>query len=379
MLCRFVLMAESKPKPRFAYIDWLRGLACLMMFIVHGYDSWLRYELHETATYKWSQFLGTIPAPLFLFLAGVALALVTDKMRRAGARANDIARRSIARGAQILALGYLFRVQEYVLGLPKSPWTDLLRVDILNTIGLAIIFMGAICCIARSRIGSVALSAALALAVAMVTPPLYTTWRPRWLPWFLESYVNGVHVYDQPQVWLFPIFPWVGFAFAGLAVGFVLFSDWGKGHVWTAVASIGAAGAAILGTALWIDGHGPTLYASYDFWHTSPNFFLARVGVMMAMLPLGYVWCQWGPGEAGFSPLIQMGKTSLLVYWVHIIFVYGRLSFLRKHQQTIPVATAGIVVIFVAMVLLSIARTRSEGRGAGIRAWFRRTLGMAAA
>ncbi len=379
MLCRFVLMAESKPKARFAYIDWLRGLACLMMFIVHGFDSWLRYDLHETPTYKWSQFLGTIPAPLFLFLAGVALALVTDKMRRAGAGANDIARRSIARGAEILALGYLFRVQEYVLGLPKSPWTDLLRVDILNTIGLSIIFMGVICWIARSRTGSVALSAALAFGVAMVTPPLYSTWRPRWLPWFLESYINGVHIYDQPQVWLFPIFPWVGFAFAGLAIGFLLFSDWGKEHVWSAVALTGVGGAALLAASLWIDAHGPTLYASYDFWHTSPNFFFARVGVMMAMLPLGYVWCRWGVGEVGFSPLIQMGKTSLLVYWVHIVFVYGRLSFLRKHQQTIPVATAGIVVIFVAMVLLSIARTRSDGHGAEFRAWFRRKLGMAAA
>jgi uncharacterized membrane protein len=372
-------MAESKTKQRFSYIDWLRGLACLMMFIVHGYDSWLKYSLHDSRAYVWSQIMGTIPAPLFLFLAGVALALVTDKMRRAGASANQIARRSIARGAEILAFGYLFRVQEFLMGLPKSPWTDLLRVDILNTIGLAIIFMGAICWVARTRASAVALATVMTIFVAMATPPLYTTWRMRWLPWFAESYINGVHIYDSPQTWLFPIFPWVGFAFAGLALGFILFSDWGKARAWPAMAWTGLGGAAVVGASIWMDMHGPAIYAAYDYWHTSPNFFLARLGVMMAMMPLAYAWCRWGLGEVGFSPLVQMGKTSLLVYWVHIIFVYGRLSFLRKHQQTVPVATAGIVVIFVAMVLLSIARTRSEGHGAEIQGWFRRKLGMATA
>ena len=32
--------------------------------------------------FMWSQLGGTLPAPLFLFLAGISLALVTDKLRR---------------------------------------------------------------------------------------------------------------------------------------------------------------------------------------------------------------------------------------------------------------------------------------------------------
>src|SRR5580700_4780008 len=48
---------------------------------------------------------------------------------------------------------------------------------------------------------------------------------PRHLPWPLESYINGVHVFGNPQPWLFPIFPWSAFAFVGLAVGFFLFTN----------------------------------------------------------------------------------------------------------------------------------------------------------
>jgi hypothetical protein len=43
--------------------------------------------------------------------------------------------------------------------------------------------------------------------------------------------------------------------------------------------------------------------------------------------------------------------------------VYGRLSILPKRQQGIPLATLGLCIIVVAMILLSIARTRWKGRG----------------
>jgi hypothetical protein len=67
-----------------------------------------------------------------------------------------------------------------------------------------------------------------------------------------------------------------------------------------------------------------------------------------------------------------LGLTSLLVYWVHIEFVYGRFSILRKHAQSIPTASLGLLAIFLAMLLLSIARTRLKGRGPEILAWLRR-------
>src|SRR6202453_4523270 len=148
--------ASAKPQ-RFTYIDWLRGFACLLMFQVHAYDSWLSPSARETKFFKWSQLSGTLPAPMFLFLAGVSFALVTDKLRRKGVPANEIARKTILRGAEILALGYGFRLQEYLLGLPWAPWTDLLRVDILNTIGFSMILMGVVCWFARTRMANLVL------------------------------------------------------------------------------------------------------------------------------------------------------------------------------------------------------------------------------
>jgi uncharacterized membrane protein len=356
-------MPESG-KQRLAYIDWLRGLACVLMFQTHCYDSWLGGSARNTTFFGRSQLLGTLPAPLFLFLAGVSVALVTDRLRRKGVPANQIARSTIRRGAEIFGLALLFRLQEFILGFRTAPWTDLLRVDILNAIGLSIVFMGAICWLAKTRAASSMLAIACAAGVALATPPLWTTWRPSRLPWFLQSYINGVHIYKVPQPWLFPIFPWSAFAFAGLAIGFLLFSDWAVKNTSSAIALLGVAGVALLELSMRLDALPVHAYAVYDYWHTSPNFFLARVGILLVIMFAAYAWCRWGAGQWGFSPLIQLGQTSLLVYWVHIEFVYGSLSILTRRAETIPMASVGLLIIFVAMVLLSIARTRYKSRGA---------------
>jgi len=374
-------MTQSpNPQSRLAYIDWIRGLACLLMFQTHCYDAWLSPAARQTEFFKWSQLGGTFPAPLFLFLAGFSFALVTDKLRERGTSPAQIARTTIRRGAEIYALGLLFRLQEYALGFPWAPWTDLLRVDILNMIGLSMVLMGVVCWAATFisrpesvRSASVLTTVGAAAALAMLSPPLWTTWRPNFLPWPLESYINGVHIFPEPQPWLFPIFPWAAFAFAGLTAGFLLLNAWSRRNEAKAAALAGLSGVGLFALGYLLDHQPFQIYAVYDYWHTSPNFFLARLGILLVILLGSYVWCRWGAGQWGFSPLIQLGKTSLLVYWVHIAFVYGRFSILPKGQQTIAGATWGLIAIFLAMLLLSIARTRFMGRGAEVFRQLRRS------
>jgi hypothetical protein len=55
-----------------------------------------------------------------------------------------------------------------------------------------------------------------------------------------------------------------------------------------------------------------------------------------------------------------LGQTSLLVYWVHIEFVYGRFSLLPKRAESILDASRGLLEIFVFMLLLSLIRTRID-------------------
>ena len=376
------------PFKRLAYIDWMRGLACVLMIQAHCYDSWLNLEARKTLLYRWSQELSTLPAPIFLFLSGVSFALVTEGLRQKNKPGSQIFKTALLRGAEILGLGFLLRLQEFVLGYPKSPWTDLFKVDVLNILGVSIIFMAlfwrlvnmgglpeasasagsvalqTVNSVGRWRNRAIGLSLLIAAVIAIATPPLWTTHRPSFLPWMLESYINGVHNFASPTPWIFSIFPWCGFAFVGLAFGSFLFSDFAQRKEVAALGIVGAIGALQCALSLWWDYSSVKFYAVYDYWHSSPNFFLMRCGILLLLTLAIFAWCHWGWATEGFSPFIQFGKTSLLVYWVHIEFVYGRLSILPKFRSTIPLATAGLVVIFAAMLGISIWRTRAKKRTA---------------
>ena len=364
----------NPPGPsRLAYIDWMRGLACVLMFQTHCYDSWLTPAARKSSFFMWSQLVGTLPAPLFLFLAGLSFSLATEKLRQRGASPAQIARTTIRRGAEILGLGLLFRIQEYLIAFPWAPWRDILRVDILNTIGVSMMLMGGVCwavggtefrgdgIVQRERLHFAIAAMIAALGISLITPMVWTSWRPSWAPWPLESYLDGVHNLDVPQPGLFPIFPWAGFAFAGLGMGFLLLTNWARKHEARAVIVAGFTGAVLIGAARLMDRR-PQIYPVYDFWHTSPNFFLLRVGLLMLILFVCYAWCRWGAGQWGFSPLIQLGQTSLLVYWVHMEFVYGRVSILKKHGMTVGGATYGLLAICGLMLIVSIIRTRMKQR-----------------
>jgi uncharacterized membrane protein len=370
------ISAPGTTKPRLTYIDWMRGLACVLMFQTHCYDSWLGGAARQSRFFMYSQLGGTFPAPLFLFLAGISFALVTEKLRQKSLPPGQIARTTIRRGAEIFGFGLLFRLQEYVLAWGWSPKTDLLRVDILNTIGISMMLMGAVCWLvlktcgagatARekrkdSRIALISTAAGTALLISLLTPLLWTAWRPDWLPWPIESYINGVHNLGTPQSWLFPIFPWTGFAFAGLAIGLLLQSSFARTRQATTFFSIGIGGVLLVELARWLDGRSYQLYPVYDFWHTSPNFFLIRLGMLLVIVTASYTWCRWGFGDAGFSPLILLGQASLIVYWVHIEFVYGRLSILPKHRVGVGTASAGLAAITLAMLGVAYIRTHAKG------------------
>ncbi len=258
--------------------------------------------------------------------------------------ANEIAATTIRRGAEIFGFGLLFRLQEFVLGAAVGALDGFAArgraehdwdFDDLDGRGV----------LAGDRRGRRTRfwPRRWRLGIALATPPLWTTWRPHWLPWFLESYVNGVHNLGVPQAWLFPIFPWTAFAFAGLAVGFPLFSEWAKANLAKTTAICGAGGRrdCIICRYGLMGGRG--IFTAFTIFGIRARISFWRAWEFCSMIIfLSYAWCRWGAGQWGFSPIIALGQNSLVVYWVHIEFVYGRFSILTKRAQSIPMASLGL-------------------------------------
>jgi hypothetical protein len=146
-------------------------------------------------------------------------------------------------------------------------------------------------------------------------------------------------------------------------IGFILLSDWSRHHEALMFGLFGGCGAALIAIARGLDQSPGHFYTVYDFWHTSPNFFFIRLGLLLLILAAVYAWCRWGVATWSFSPLIQLGQTSLLVYWVHIDFVYGKFKILPSHANSIGRASFGLAMITAAMLVLSRIRTEWKARG----------------
>src|SRR4029453_848291 len=97
-------------------IDWLRGVAILIMIGAHTFDAWTLPAERLRPWYGRIVIIAGMAAPLFLFLAGGGLALAGAGPVRRGRENGDASRLVQRRGWQIFGYAFLFRFQSFVLG-----------------------------------------------------------------------------------------------------------------------------------------------------------------------------------------------------------------------------------------------------------------------
>jgi uncharacterized membrane protein len=328
----------------------MRGLGVLIMLQGHVIDSWVRPQDRSGEWFWLSQFLGGLPAPIFLFLVGVSLALVLDRMRLKGASSWQLCTRVLRRSAWILFLAYAFRFEQYLIWYPASKGSDVFRVDTLNCIAICTLVVGLLSVALKSRRTNLAAMAATTIAFVFLTPLIYPA---KGLPAFILSYVNGAG-----HTWYFSFFPWAAFTFAGITFGYALLE--GKErmgepeffkHVAVTAICLYAIGAAMSLTKIFE-------YGFFDYSLTSPHFFFVRLGWVLLLLYGSYLWSTRNTG-AGWSPLIALGQASLVVYWLHIEIVYGRL--LHTLTQSLDIARASMQLMWVVPLMLALASRKQIG------------------
>jgi fucose 4-O-acetylase-like acetyltransferase len=102
-----------------------------------------------------------------------------------------------------------------------------------------------------------------------------------------------------------------------------------------------------------------------------PGIFFHRLGLIGMLAGIGFVGCNVVP--ARFSVLRQLGRTSLLIYWVHIELCYGSLVYSLRSRFEIPSALALVAALTALMLGLSVAKTRLWPSAAAWLLSFRRT------
>jgi uncharacterized membrane protein len=341
-------MTHPDSSARLRYLDWTRGLAALIMLQGHTFHSFTRMDLRDKGPYIFSQFLGGIAPAVFLFLTGITMAFRMDSDERRGLAPGGRVLSALKRARYLLVIAFLFRIQLWLFSLPYSPWWAILKVDVLNCMALAGAAL-AVMAIFRTE-ERARLCAALGVAIAAASPLISQ------LDWSGAPIL--VKNYFAPDYLFFSFFPWAAFFAFGLSAGSVIRMlrdhQLDRAMQW----------AALIGAGLIVGGRyfselPYSVYAKSDFWLDSPELTLIKLGVLLWILSFSYLWARYA-ANAGWSPVRQLGVTSLLVYWVHIELVYGRWlgSWKESLDNTQVIALTALVIGL--MLALSVLRTSSK-------------------
>jgi len=83
-------------------------------------------------------------------------------------------------------------------------------------------------------------------------------------------------------------------------------------------------------------------------------------------MPASYLWTEYWT-RAGWSWVVALGRNSLMVYWVHVVLVYGALAKPFKRTMNIPEATLATSAVMALMVALSVAWLQWKSRRGAVQ------------
>lgn len=343
-------MSTSVRRP---YLDWLRGIGVLIMIEGHALDSWTLVADRTREAYRQAIVIAGIGAPIFLFLAGLAIALAAGSRLRKGQGDAEVFSAAVRRGAFIFGLAFLFRLQSLLISGGTFP-QSLLKVDILNVMGVSMIAAALLWRLGRGIASRAILFSTATVVIAMATPIVRTSGGLAVLPDPIEWYLR-----PSAGSTTFTLFPWAAFLTAGAAIGLWVDQTRNAPAERRAMAALAALGIAVAATG-YATSFLPAIYQNTTFWGGSPTFFFLRLGVVIASVPLAYVITTWIWRGAALQ---EFGRASLFVYWIHVEMAYGVLS--APLHRRLPFELSLIAIVGFGALLFALVRLKARLTGRG--------------
>lgn len=340
---------------RFPFLDWMRGLAVVIMIQCHTFNSWTRTDLWDSGPYVLSQFVGGMAAPLFLFMAGITFAFQMDSLER---RERLPLRRwlvALRRAGYILGIAFAFRITNFVASLPHADPHEIIKVDILNCMGVGMAALSVAALFDAKGRARFAVAAGLGIAAAS---PLVAN-----LPWDGAPALLREYLAAAPGRGRFAFFPCAAYVGFGLAAGTFVkraaAERFDRLMQWSVLI-----GFALVFFAQYFSNIPYSVYTKSSFWTDSPALILIRVGISLLLMAGAYLWTEYCTGD-GWSWMQTLGRHSLLVYWVHVMLVYGDIIKPLKRALSITQGVIATLALVLSMIALSLAWTWWNTRRAG--------------
>jgi len=338
---------------RLVLLDILRAIGVMLMIEGHTLDAVLSpaYKSGDGFMFQFWTFFRGLTAPFFFFSAGLAFVVAT--VRKNGSFlgiSKRSKRRRIKRIITLLVLGYALHFPLELIYDPSSVPSENLKiffcVDALHIISLSLLVILIITLFTKSAeklFRSYVIAAVLSLAIAPISEAI--RWE-QFLPQYLYSYLT----FRSGS--FFTFFPFSAYIFAGASFGAASLSMPLQYRARMLSGSLVKISLASLGASIVFF---PIQFLIFspdpDYWRALPAINFLRFGIVALVA-----------GGIGYSSLRftripkilpAIGRSSLTVYVVHLMIVYGSPINLGL-AQLIPDGTNPAIGMLLAVGVMSL-------------------------
>lgn len=343
-----------KEKVRYVSADLLRGLVIIIMIEVHVFNAFLLPELKQTGWFSVLNFINGLVAPSFLFVSGFAFQVSSggklDEMRKLG----KVFWKKMMRIFQIIIIGYALHLPYYSFSkiINKSTPQQLesfFAVDVLQCIGFGLLFLFLTRLLIKSEKAYHFFLILSLLIIIIISPYIYKIDFNLYVHPVIGNYFNRLHGS------LFPIFPWLNFLLAGGIYAKYFVDARNRNEEEKFVKQTAIAGVASL-----LFGHfffSPMLPDFIQAVRPHPIFYLERLGYVLFLFALCWNWDKKSSSKKTF--VLDVSRESLLVYWLHLIIIYGMfwsgksLASIIGMTMNVPEAIGATILLIVLMILVA--------------------------
>lgn len=360
---------------RVIFIDLARALAVVMMMYGHTVSALLDKSYQHGTWFDVWTFQRGLTSTLFLFLSGFAFSIATMRHWPVQTRLSPGVWKRARRFALFIALGYAMhlptrRVIDFSYA-DETHWRAFLAVDVLQLMGVTLLFMQLLVLVSQSRRVFIGLSFVVSVVLIAIAP---ATWAHDW-----SHLQPAFAAYLTPTTGsLFPVVPWAAYALAGAAAG-GLYSRWGASHL-ARFANLVLLVPGVLAVLISMRGANlPVPGAAGPFaWATAS--ILMRIGASLILLAIiAHASRRITRLPHTFGAVAQ---ESLLIYVVHLAIIYGstwNVGLYRFFAGALSpwMTLLAVVLVVAAMVLLALQWNRLKHHRPKVARWM--TLGAGGA
>ncbi|HED36986.1 MAG TPA: DUF1624 domain-containing protein, partial [Ignavibacteria bacterium] len=224
------------------------------------------------------------------------------------------------------------------------------NVDILQCIAAGLLFLFVLRIIIKSDDKYNKIVFALAILIFLVSP---LVWKIDWGKFFI---IPIAAYFNKQYGSLFPLFPWLGFLFSGTVTAKLYLNARTNNNEKKFIMNL-----TIVGLAFALGGHfllSGIFPENYRMIRPHPVFDILRLGWVLFLLGMFWYYAEYRNTKRSF--VLDVGRESLLVYWLHLEIIYRHFwkgqSLVSAVNHKLNFIEAVMLVLIVATLMVLVAK-----------------------